>query len=176
MTNKFQLLLIVGFIFCFASISNAQVASGGTFTLEQKSISSGGRSAGAGNIFIVEGSVGQSAAGTRMTGGAFTQIGGFWTPLPSAPTAAMVRLSGRVVRDNDIGVDKVTVTLLGGQMTSPRTVLTNPFGYFEFEDVEAGFSYVISVQHKTYSFDQSNQSISVVADETEIIFHAIPQP
>ncbi|HEY6047273.1 MAG TPA: hypothetical protein VIU65_11765 [Pyrinomonadaceae bacterium] len=59
------------------------------------SVVAGGGGASQGGSLKIEGTIGQSAAGTQMTGGQFSQVGGFWpasaaevspTPTPS-PTA-----------------------------------------------------------------------------------------
>ncbi len=68
--------------------------SGGSFQIEKKVIAGGGGNV-SGGIFDLDGTVGQSVAGTTSNGGIFTLAGGFWagaptggTPTPTAtPTA-----------------------------------------------------------------------------------------
>jgi hypothetical protein len=66
-------------------------------------------------------------------------------------TAAGAALSGRVLDGNGRGVAKAVVTI-----TSPtgeiRSVLTNSFGYYRFEEVPSGKSYVVSVSSRRYNF------------------------
>src|SRR5712692_10238272 len=60
--------------------------TGGSFDLSRNVIAGGGSSLGSGNPALDE-TVGQSAAGTAMSGGSFTQTGGFWQPeSESTPT------------------------------------------------------------------------------------------
>jgi hypothetical protein len=100
-------------------------------------------------------------AGWVGIGGEFV-VEGDITPF-LAPTAANVSVRGRVVTASGLGVAKASVTLTApdGQM---RTVLTNPLGFYSFDDVEVGFTYVVSVAAKRYSF--ANPSITTgVVDE-----------
>lgn len=68
------------------------------------------------------------------------------------PSAAAVVLGGRVVDALGNGVSGARVSL-SGIGSEERTVTTNSFGYFKFENVEAGQSYLIAVSHKLLSFE-----------------------
>lgn len=74
------------------------------------------------------------------------------------PTGANAFVRGRVLSPFGSGVNGAIVTLTSPEGAS-QTVRTNPFGYFIFEDVEVGLSYIISVSSKQYQFNQ--QFISV---------------
>ena len=58
---------------------------GGSFDLSRNVIAGGGGTSGGGSLQI-SGTAGQSAAGTNMNGGTFTQVGGFWYTLGPTPT------------------------------------------------------------------------------------------
>jgi Carboxypeptidase regulatory-like domain len=75
-----------------------------------------------------------------------------WTAKITAPTAASVSLSGRVTSTIDNGVSKAEVTLVDTASGTTRYVLTNPFGYYNFDDVPVGQTYLVSVSHKQYQF------------------------
>lgn len=77
--------------------------------------------------------------------------------------AASVSVSGRVMNQKGIGVSNALVVLTdpSGQLVSRRT---NSFGYYRFDDIEVGRTYVISVNHKTYRF---NQRIILVNDSLD---------
>jgi hypothetical protein len=90
-------------------------------------------------------------------GGAFTSTNLQLTVL----NAANASVGGQVRNANGLGIGKITVTLSGGGLTVPRTAITNPFGYYKFDDVEVGSSYVVSVSSKGYTFDPSTQFINV---------------
>jgi hypothetical protein len=52
--------------------------------------------------------------------------------------------------------------------------MTNPFGYFELQDMAVGEFYLISVNHKRYQFANNNQGINLTEDLSTIQF--IGQP
>lgn len=66
-------------------------------------------------------------------------------------TSAGVSISGRVMSPNGMGISKSSVTLTDTHGAT-RTVLTNPFGYYTFEDVAAGTSVTVSVSAKGRTF------------------------
>jgi Subtilase family/Carboxypeptidase regulatory-like domain len=85
----------------------------------------------------------------------------------AAPTAAAVSVSGRVTTGAGIGIGSASVTL-AGQSGPSRTVRTNPFGYYRFDDVSAGQTYMVSVSAKRYRF--APRTITVGDDLTEVDF------
>lgn len=89
-----------------------------------------------------------------------------------APTAAAVRLSGRVITESNRGISNASVILVnsGGEIRLSRT---NSFGYYRFDDLEIG-TYVVSVKSKQYEFDQNTQVLNVNEDEEDFNFVAIP--
>lgn len=167
---KQKLFTLATIITLAASSASAQIATGGTYALEQAAIANGGGNSAAGN-YAVEGTAGQSAAGTNGTGGAYALRGGFWNPL-AGPTAANVTISGRVVREDGLGIRNVRVTITGNSLTSLRTALTSSMGYFSFEEIEAGQSYVVSVVSKRYGFFEPSRIISVTDSITDLVFAA----
>lgn len=86
-----------------------------------------------------------------------------------APTAASVSVSGRVLTNNGRGLMNATVTLTNASGIT-RTARTSTFGYFRFDDVEAGQTYIFSVSSKRYSF--APQVVTVTDDLTELNFTA----
>lgn len=69
---------------------------------------------------------------------------------PGPPTAASVPVSGQVTAAGR-GVSNARVTLTGEDGRS-RTAQTGAFGYFRFEAVEAGQTYVVAVGSKRFRF------------------------
>jgi hypothetical protein len=67
------------------------------------------------------------------------------------PTAANVKVSGRVLTNSGNSVNGAVINLTNDQ-GQIRTVRSNPFGYFAFEDLDAGQTYTFSAQHKQYQF------------------------
>jgi uncharacterized protein len=96
-------------------------------------------------------------------------------PTPAAAamaTAAGTPVGGRVVSAEGNGIARVFVTLVS-QSGETRTALSSPFGYFSFDDVSSGETYVLSVQSKTYRFAQASQAITV-NDPVNIVITAEP--
>src|SRR5712692_3535627 len=89
---KFELPLLWLGLICaaLAPVSSALAQSGGSLNLRQNVIAGGGgTSTGSGNM-RVDGTVGQPAAGTTMSGGTLTQLGGFWPAIQGQPSALPV--------------------------------------------------------------------------------------
>lgn len=91
------------------------------------------------------------------------------TPVGFAPTAARVFVSGRVVGGNS-GIARATVSLVDSRGII-RTAKTNTFGYFRFDNVEAGQIYIFNAAAKGYSF--APQVVSVSDEIAELNFIAI---
>ncbi len=89
------------------------------------------------------------------------------------PTAANVSVSGRVLTANGNGIRNVFVKLTDPSGATRRVISTS-FGYFRFDDVEAGQTYVVSVQSKRYQFSNSTQVISVGDEISDLVFTALP--
>ncbi len=88
-----------------------------------------------------------------------------------APVAANVALGGRVTVGKN-GLARARVTLTDGSGET-RTVITSSFGYYRFDELEAGQTYIISVNHKRYLF--APQVVSLFEDLTELDFMAETQ-
>lgn len=155
--------------FAFGVFLSAIVSAqaGGTFEITQSVISNGGGDSGGGN-FGLTGTSGQSLAGTNSTGGGFGVRGGFWQGF-FIPTAAMVAVSGRVTQTGDKGVFKARVTLTDITGTT-RTAVTDLFGNFRFDDVEAGQTYIFSVSHKQFQFINNTQILTILENTEDVNF------
>lgn len=153
--------------------TNAQVATGGAYTLERAALANGGGTSSdpINDRYQITGTNGQAAAGDYRTGGGYAIRNGFWTPVVS-PTLANATISGRVLSLDGLGLRNATVTLIGGQLTSPRSVLTSGFGYFTFDEIEPGQIYLITVTSKRFAFAQPSQAVAVFGDVTGIVFQA----
>lgn len=62
----------------------------------------------------------------------------------------------------------ITMTDSGG---NTRTVRTTSFGYYRFDEVEAGQTYIVTVQSKRYQF--AAQVVNVVEDLGELNFYSL---
>ena len=95
------------------------------------------------------------------------------------PTAANVSVSGRVLTANGNGIRNAIVVLTNAQGES-RSARTGSFGYYRFSDVQAGETYVISVNSKQFQFSPRTINVSdeltdvdFVSDSGETIRHRI---
>ncbi len=90
----------------------------------------------------------------------------------SIPTAANVSVSGKVLTSNGNGIRNVVVTLVAPNGTV-FTADTGSFGYFRFESIPVGESYVMSVFSKRFAFKNPSQLITVNEDISNIEFVGI---
>lgn len=77
----------------------------------------------------------------------------------TVPTSANALIGGRVFKSDGEGLFNASV-ILANQNGQMRTIKTNVFGYFRFEDVPAGETYIINVRHKQYQFAPKVVSVS----------------
>jgi len=125
------------------------------------------------NIAVANQCPGSPCVDTVANTGTANGISSFsnWTiAVPLAPTAANVGVSGRVVTANGSGVRNALVTLTdtNGVIRSART---SSFGYYRFDDVRAGETYVASVRSKEYQF--TPRTIQVSDELTGVDFIAV---
>lgn len=78
----------------------------------------------------------------------------------TGPTSASTSVSGRVVTAAGVGIRNARISLvdLSG---NTRTVMSNAFGYYRFDNVEVGQNYVLSVSAKQYEFVLPSRMIVV---------------
>ena len=90
---------------------------------------------------------------------------------PPGPTAANIVVGGRVTTASGMGIANTTVTL--SDMTGARrTALTNAFGYFQFTDVQAGQTVIVTVLSKRYTFSQPSLAVDAGEDIFDVNFVA----
>ena len=164
-TNK-SILFITLWLFVISA--NAQI--GGGFTITQSAIASGGQNA-AGGAFSLDGTIGQSVAGNALSGSPFAVTSGFWNFSPLAPTAASVSIGGRVRTADGRGIRNVFVRLTAPSGET-RSALTTPFGYYRFNEISVGETYIISVSAKRFTFRQPTIVRAVFEEVSDLDFVA----
>jgi hypothetical protein len=104
---------------------------------------------------------GDNLAGADQ-GGVYFRINQF-----VVPTAANVSVRGRVLSPTGRGVARaiVHITDTNGNV---RRATTNQFGYYRFEDIEVGETYIFNVFHKQYQFNPLVVSFSENFDNFDI--------
>jgi hypothetical protein len=98
-------------------------------------------------------------------------------PTPQAalqPTAALATVEGKVVNSVGSGLSKITVTITDSAGNSQQ-YLTSSFGYFTFEGLRTGETYVVSVRSKMYRFEPATRVIMLEQDLRDLEFTASPQ-
>ena len=139
--------------------AKTQIAAGGNYVIEKSVIANGGangNAASAGGNYSIEGTIGQNAAGTNQQNTTYKFQPGFWTAAPTfVPTAAVANVGGRVLTADGSGIRNVPVKIIKPNGES-RTVLSSAFGYFRFDDVAAGETYIFSVSAKRYNLQPAD--------------------
>lgn len=166
----FYFLFVVSL--CLSVSDNVQAQTGGTFQIENSSIASGGSKISGGN-FTLDSTAGQTLAGGQQQGSTFFVQNGFWT-FDFAPTATSVSISGRITTFGGQGIQNVRVVLtsLNGET---KFSTTSSFGYYRFDDVTVGETYILTVISKRFAFDNPTQIVTVSEELNNLDFVAIEQ-
>ena len=90
------------------------------------------------------------------------------------PSAAGVSVGGRAVTPDGTGISGAVIRLSGGALTEPMTAITSPLGYFSFENVPAGATYIIEISSKRYEFAEPTRTITVEDSISDLEFVASP--
>lgn len=132
----------------------------------------------AGGVGTFQGFDGQNAIGNWQlcigdSAGADTGTFQSWTLTlaTSLVTAANASLGGRVVTPGGRGIGNAVLVLSGGNLPQPRVYRTNPFGYYTFDDIPTGQTYILSIQpNKQYTFANPTRVITLLDDITNMDF------
>lgn len=92
----------------------------------------------------------------------------------TGPTAAEVSITGRVLTADGQGIRNVRLTLTALDGTR-RTVTTGSFGYYAFDGVEVGQTYVLEVASKRYTFANTTRVLNLQDHVSGLDFTAEPQ-
>lgn len=91
---------------------------------------------------------------------------------PGVVTAATASIAGRLTTSDGLPINGGTVTLTDGPDT--RTAISNPFGYYRFDDVATGRTYVIGASSKRYFFPNTPVAMTIGGDLLDMNFQASP--
>lgn len=94
----------------------------------------------------------------------------FVVAAPLAPLAANVSVSGRTVTNNGASLRNAVIVLTDSAGVS-RSVRTNAFGYFRFDEVEAGQTYVFEIRSKQFQF--VTQILTITEEIADLEFVAL---
>jgi len=101
-------------------------------------------------------------------------INGGWGLEFLSTTAANASISGRVLTADGRPIRNVTVSVTGNSLSEPRVVQTGSFGYYNFDDLRTGETYVITVQGRRYFFQTPSQIVSLTDNIADLNFIAVP--
>lgn len=107
----------------------------------------------------------------RTVCGQTASLSPFVIALNNAPTAASVTVSGRARTASGKGILGVRISMTD-QNGAVRYAMTNSFGFYRFENVPAGETYILSASRKGYSFSHPTRVLSVTEDTNGVDFVA----
>jgi len=114
----------------------------------------------------------------RDDGGQFEAItgcvGGGWGLEFFGSTAAQASISGRVLTDSGQGIRNAKVTITGNSLAQPIVATTGSFGYFTFDGLQTGETYVVTVFSKRYTFSSPSRVVTLVDNIADMNFVAEP--
>ncbi|MBP9663071.1 MAG: choice-of-anchor J domain-containing protein, partial [Pyrinomonadaceae bacterium] len=88
-------------------------------------------------------------------------------------TAANASISGRVLTAGGQGIRNAEVVISGGTLTEPMRVQTGSFGYYNFEGLQTGQTYIVTVNSRRYVFAVPTQVLSLTDNVADLDFVAI---
>jgi hypothetical protein len=90
------------------------------------------------------------------------------TPLPEAPKAQSAIIVGTVTDVNNDTVPGATVALEGPALKDPRTVVTSDNGFFQFNNLEPGTTYQVTVSAEGFA-NWTSQPVTLKPGQYEIL-------
>ena len=102
-------------------------------------------------------------------------VNGGWQIQFVPTTAAGLGISGRVATAGGVGIRNATVVITGNSLAEPLVTTTGSFGYYSFDGLRAGETYVVTVNSRRYTFSTPSRVISLVDNVVDADFTANPQ-
>jgi len=110
----------------------------------------------------------------RQDGPGTGVIQGGWGLEFQVPTAASASISGRVMTADGRPIRNATVTITGNSLMEPRTFQTGTFGYYMFDGLQTGETYVVTVNSRRFTFQVPARVISLIDNVADADFVADP--
>jgi len=114
----------------------------------------------------------------RDDGGLFTPeaisgcFSGGWSLEFMPLTASGVTMAGRVTTADGRGIRNANVVISGNGLPEAVTATTGSFGYFSFDGLTAGQTYVVTVNSQRYTFSVPSRVITLVDNMADVDFVA----
>jgi hypothetical protein len=99
-------------------------------------------------------------------------INGGWGLEFLSSTAANSSIAGRVTTSDGRGIRNAKVTISGDSLPQMRVATTTSFGYFTFDCLATGQTYVVTVNSKRYTFSVPSRVVSLVDNVVDLDFVA----
>jgi hypothetical protein len=106
----------------------------------------------------------------RSEGAVANSISGGWGLQFLVPTAPAASVSGRVRTPDGGGIVNAAVTIEGGGLESPITVVTSAFGKYRFDNIPTGQTYIVTVRARRHNFAIPTRMVSVMDDLSNVDF------
>jgi hypothetical protein len=103
-----------------------------------------------------------------------TDLNGEWGVGPQLDPG-LISISGRVTTASGNPIRNATVTISGGNLPSPVTVLTGSLGTYVFSGLQAGVGYNVSASAKRFRFPPGGRNVTPAGDVENFDFIANPQ-
>lgn len=101
-------------------------------------------------------------------------LGTGWAIEFFSTTAASASVSGRVLTAGGQGIRNAEVTISGGVLTEPVRVQTGSFGYYSFEGLQSGQTYIVRVSSRRFLFTMPTRIITLTDNISDLDFIATP--
>ena len=88
------------------------------------------------------------------------------------PSASNASISGRVTTEGGRGISNAIMSISGGGLTSPRFIRTGSFGYFVFDELPVGETYVITISSKRFVFTNPSRLVTLMDNIGDLDFIA----
>ena len=108
----------------------------------------------------------------RVQGAGAGQIRGGWGLEFLAPPTAQASISGRVTTADGIAIRSAEMVLTGNSLETPLRVSTSSFGYFTFDGLQIGETYVLTVNSRRFTFFEPSRVISLTENGMNVEFIA----
>jgi hypothetical protein len=113
-------------------------------------------------------------AGVQSSNSSFSLRGGFWMYQSLAPTAAGTSISGRIITPDGHGIRNARLVLTRLSNGEIHTALSASFGFYRFDDLPVGETYLLHISAKRYTFDSDTRIIHLLDELTDFDFIAGP--
>ncbi len=108
----------------------------------------------------------------RQQGAGSGIIAGGWGIEFQVPTAADASISGRVTTADGRPIRNATVTITGNSLPTPRVFQTGSFGYYMFDGLRTGETYVVTVSQRRFIFQTPSRVVTLTDNIADLDFIA----